>query len=165
MKTKKLVVVLATAVASLTAFWAVADSGHDGKSEQPVAFGDLPAAAQLTINTNAAGNPVSGVGMIKRHGGTYYDAKVTGADGTKNTVIVAADGTLVELRTEVALSTLSAPVQSTITAKANGGTINLVELETKDGHLLYEVTLTGPDGTKTEIHVGQDGSLLEHRHE
>ena len=150
-------------VMSLAAFLAVAGE-HDEKNEQPVVFGDLPAAVQLTINTNAAGNPVSHVGMTTRHGSKYYDAKVTGDGGAKNTIIVAADGALVELRTTVAWNTLPAPVQSAITTKANGGTVDLVELETKNGQLLYEVSMTTPDGTKMEIHVARDGSLLDRRH-
>jgi len=164
MKIKKYVAILAVAAASATAFLAVAGQG-DEKNEQPVAFADLPAAAQLTVNTNAAGSTVTQVGMTSRHGGTYYDAKVTDASGTKSTIIVAADGSLEELRTEVAWNTLPAAVQTTVTAKANGGTVDRVELEKKHGQLLYEVNLTGSDGEKMEIHVGQDGSLLHRGHD
>jgi hypothetical protein len=163
MKMKKIVAIIAVAVASATAFLAVAGE-RDEQNAKLVAFGDIPTAAQLTITTNAAGNAVSQVGMATRHGGTYYIAKVTGADGIKNTIIVAADGSLEELRTQVAWNALPTPVQSTITAKANGGTVDLVELESKHGQLIYEVNLTGSDGTKIEIHVAQDGSI-HHRHE
>lgn len=158
-------VILAIASASLTPFLAVADSERDGKSEQPVAFGDLPVAVQLTIKTNAAGNAVNHVVMGGRSARKDYEAKFTDADGAKNTIIVAADGALIERRTEVDWKTLPAAVQSTIKAKANGAKIDLVEMESKDGQQLrYEVHLTVGDGTKTEIHVGQDGSLRDHEH-
>lgn len=63
---------------------------------------------------------------------------------------------------KVKLEDCPAAVQQTIKDNAAGGTILEVEKETKkDGTVVYEAEVKKSDGTKVEIEVAADGTLIK----
>jgi len=66
---------------------------------------------------------------------------------------------------DVTISWNSVPVvvQSTIQAHMYGGTVGEVERETGRNGDVYEATVKGPDGQRSEVKVAQDGKLLKYK--
>ena len=81
---------------------ALAVSGcTDGKKESTVKFADCPTAVQKTIVDHAGGVQFSEVEQETKKGGrVVYEAKGKKADGKEIEIKVAADGSLVEFKSE-----------------------------------------------------------------
>jgi uncharacterized membrane protein YkoI len=62
---------------------------------------------------------------------------------------------------KVEMNALPASVQSTIQAKAKGGSVTELEKETKNGAVVYEAKVKASDGKMTKIKVSADGKLLK----
>lgn len=68
-----------------------------------------------------------------------------------------------ENEVEIALKDAPPAVQTTIYAQAQGAKIAEVEVETKEGKKVYEADIIKADGTKVEIAVSQNGTLLSRK--
>jgi hypothetical protein len=147
----KLAVVVAAAVSlALTA-----------SAEKKIARSALPPAVEKTVQAESQGATINGFVTESENGKTAYEAEMT-VNGHSKDLLIAKDGTLLEIEEEVALNSLPAAVQSALTAKAAGAKITKVESLTKKGKLVaYEgATLKG---TKAgEIQVGPNGEKLAH---
>jgi uncharacterized membrane protein YkoI len=86
-------VVCAAFVAGLLAYPAFLKADDDDKDE---AFKDLPAPVQKAITAAANGGAVGEIEAENEDGKVVYEADITGADGKKSEVTVAADGTVVK---------------------------------------------------------------------
>ena len=64
--------------------------------DQKVAWKDLPAPVQNAITAAANGGTVSEIESENEDGKVVYEADITGADGKKTEVKVAADGTVLK---------------------------------------------------------------------
>ncbi len=65
----------------------------------------------------------------------------------------------VEQEKQVSIEQAPAPVQATILAQANGGTVGEIETETENGRTIYEADVT-INGQEIEIKVASDGALV-----
>ena len=71
----------------------------EGKKEVTLKFADCPAAVQKTIMDHASGVQFSAVDQeTKKDGRVVYEAKGKKADGKKIEIKVAADGSLIEFK-------------------------------------------------------------------
>ena len=83
-------------------------------------------------------------------------------NGHSKDVLVAADGTVVEVEEQVVLDSLSADVKAGLQAKAGKGKILKVESLTKKGKLVAYEAKVDTGGKKSEVQVGPDGKPLDH---
>ncbi len=83
-------------------------------------------------------------------------------DGHSKDVLMAADGTIVEVEEQVTPDSLSAAVKAGLQAKAGKGKIVKVESLTKKGKLVAYEAQVETNGKKSEVQVGPDGKPLDH---
>ena len=83
-------------------------------------------------------------------------------NGHSKDVLIAADGTVVEIEEQVAPGSLSAEVKAGLQAKAGKGKIVKVESLTKKGKLVAYEAQVETNGKKSEVQVGPDGKPLAH---
>jgi len=58
------------------------------------------------------------------------------------------------------LDQLPPAVRATLEAQAQGCTIEEIEKETEDGNTVYSADIVKADGTKSEVKIAEDGTLL-----
>ena len=83
-------------------------------------------------------------------------------NGHSKDVLIAADGTVVEVEEQVTLDSLSPEVKAGLQAKAGKGKILKVESLTKKGKLVAYEAQVETNGKKSEVQVGPDGKPLAH---
>ena len=76
-------------------------------------------------------------------------------------VCIAATATIqiTDHEQELSIQQIPAPVQATVLAQANVGSIGEIEQETENGRTIYEADIT-IEGQQIEIKVAPDGTLL-----
>ena len=129
--------------------------------EKKLKRSELPAAVLKTVEQESQGATVSGYSSEMDHGQLVYEVAMR-VRGHGRDVLIAADGSVLEIEEEVALESLPAPVRDGLTQRAGAGTITKVESLTKRGILVaYEAHVR--TGAKwSEIQVGPDGTPLAH---
>ncbi|HUB67279.1 MAG TPA: hypothetical protein VL981_07340 [Candidatus Methylacidiphilales bacterium] len=90
----------ASVVAGLIATPGIVKAEDNDVDGQTVAWGDVPAAVQSTITSNANGGTVSEVEKETKGNAVVYEADVTGSNGKKFEIKVASDGTLIKVKTD-----------------------------------------------------------------
>jgi len=129
--------------------------------EKKIKRSDLPPAVEKTVAAESAGATIRGFSTEKEKGQTLYEAEMT-VNGHSKDVLIAADGTVVEVEEQVALDSLPADVKTGLQAKAGKGKILKVEsLTRKDKLVAYEAQVE-TNGKKSEVQVGPDGKPLDH---
>jgi len=129
--------------------------------EKHLKHADLPAAVQRTADEQSKGATVKGYSQETENGSVEYEVEMT-VNGHSRDVSIAADGSVVEIEEEVALSSLAAEVREGLQRLAGSGTIGKVESLTKQGSIVaYEAHVT-KEGKQSEIQVGPDGKPLAH---
>lgn len=129
--------------------------------EKKIKRSDLPPAVEKTVAAQSSGATIRGFSTEKEKGETLYELEMT-INGHSKDVLMAADGTVVEVEEQVAQDSLSAEVKAGLQAKACKGKILKVESITKKGKLVaYEAQVT-TSGKKSEVQVGPDGKPLDH---
>jgi len=83
-------------------------------------------------------------------------------NGHSRDLLIAADGTVVEVEEQVAFDSLSAEVRAGLQAKAGKGKILKVESLTKKDKLVAYEARVETDGKKSEVQVGPHGKPLDH---
>jgi hypothetical protein len=129
--------------------------------EKKIKRSDLPPAVEKTVAAQSAGATIRGFSTEKEKGQTFYEAEMM-VDGHSKDVLIAADGTIVEVEEQVALDSLSADVKAGLQAKAAKGKILKVESLTKKGKLVAYEAQVETNGKKSEVQVGPDGKPLDH---
>lgn len=129
--------------------------------EKKITRAALPAAVRKTVDAQSEGATVKGYSKEVEKGKTYYEAELMVSGHTKD-ILIDADGNVIEVEEEVALSSLPKTVQDGLALKAGKGKIAKVESLTKRNKLVaYEAQVT--NGTKrSEVQVGPDGKPLDH---
>jgi hypothetical protein len=129
--------------------------------EKKIKRSDLPPAVEKTVAAQSAGATIRGFSTEKEKGQTFYEAEMM-VDGHSKDVLIATDGTIVEVEEQVALDSLSADVKAGLQAKAAKGKILKVESLTKKGKLVAYEAQVETNGKKSEVQVGPDGKPLNH---
>jgi uncharacterized membrane protein YkoI len=70
------------------------------ENKQKVAMTDLPTAVQKTIEDNLAGGTVTEIAKGTKDGKTFYEAQVQKSGGEKAEIMIAEDGTLINVGKE-----------------------------------------------------------------
>jgi hypothetical protein len=122
---------------------------------------DLPPAVEKAVVEQSKGGSIRGFEEEKQGGQTLYEVKLM-ANGRKKNVLMAADGTVVEVEEEIPAESLSAAVREGLQAKAANGQVVKVKTITKKGKLVAYEAKVMTNGKKSEIQVGPDGKPLDH---
>jgi hypothetical protein len=93
-------IICSTIIAGLLAFPALVKGEDTDKDGQKVELKDLPVAVQNTITGNLNGGTLTELEKETKGGVVTYEADVTGADGKKTEIKVAADGTLIKAKAD-----------------------------------------------------------------
>jgi hypothetical protein len=129
--------------------------------EKKIKRSDLPPAVEKTVAAQSAGATIRGFSSEVENGRTLYEAEMM-VSGHSKDVLMAADGSIVEVEEQVVLDSLSADVKAGLQTKAGKGKILKVESLTKKGKLVAYEAKVDTNGKKTEVQVGPDGKPLDH---
>ena len=129
--------------------------------EKKLKRSELPAAVLKTVEQESQGATVSGYSSEMDHGQLVYEVAMR-VRGHGRDVLIAADGSVLEIEEEVALESLPAPVRDGLTQRAGAGTITKVESLTKRGILVAYEAQVRTGAKRSEIQVGPDGTPLAH---
>src|SRR5258708_22089319 len=135
--------------------------GTASAQEKKIKRSDLPPAVEKTVAAKSEGATIKGFSTEKEKGETFYEAEMT-VNGHSKDVLIAVDGTVVEVEEQVVLDSLSADVKAGLQAKAGKGKILKVESLTKKGKLVAYEAQVETNGKKSEVQVGPDGKPLDH---
>jgi hypothetical protein len=129
--------------------------------EKKIKRSDLPPAVEKTVAAQSAGATIRGFSSEVENGQTLYEAELM-VHGHSKDVLMAADGSIVEVEEQVALDSLSPEVKAGLQAKAGKGKILKVESITKKNKLVAYEAKVDTGGKKSEVQVGPDGKPLDH---
>jgi hypothetical protein len=129
--------------------------------EKKIKRSDLPPAVEKTVAAESRGATIKGFSTEIEKGETFYEAEMM-VNGHSKDVLIAADGTVVEIEEQVVLDALSADVRVALQSKAGKGKILKVESLTKKGKLVAYEAQVDTNGKKSEIQVGPHGKPLDH---
>jgi hypothetical protein len=135
------------------------ENKKDEKAEKKIALKDLPKAVQQTVQEQSKGAQIVGIGKEVENGKTSYEVEMK-INGHAKDIEIDADGILVEVEEEVALTSLSPAVQLEINKSAGKGKILKLESLTKDSQLKGYEAMVETAGKKAEIAMTPDGKLL-----
>ena len=129
--------------------------------EKKIKRSDLPPAVEKTVAAQSTGATIRGFSTEKEKDQTLYEAEMT-VSGHSKDILMAADGSIVEVEEQVALDSLSPEVQAGLQAKAGKGKILKIESLTKKDKLVAYEAVVETNGKKSEVQVGPDGKPLAH---
>jgi hypothetical protein len=135
-------------------------AGSASAQEKKIKRSDLPPAVEKTVAAQSEGATIRGFSTEKEKGQTFYEAEMM-VNGHSKDVLIAADGTVVEIEEQVVLDSLSAEVKAGLRTKAGKGKILKVESLTKKGKLVAYEAQVDTNGKKSEVQVGPDGKPLD----
>src|SRR6266852_2785370 len=92
-------------------------AGSASAQEKKIKRSDLPPAVEKTVAAQSAGATIRGFSTEKEKGQTLYEAEMM-VNGHSKDVLIAADGSIVEVEEQVALDSLSPEVKAGLQAKA-----------------------------------------------
>ena len=135
-------------------------AGSASAQEKKIKRSDLPPAVEKTVAAESTGATIKGFSTEKEKGETFYEAEMM-VNGHSKDVLIATDGTVVEIEEQVVLDSLSAEVKAGLRTKAGKGKILKVESLTKKGKLVAYEAQVDTNGKKSEVQVGPDGKPLD----
>src|SRR6267154_1646446 len=97
-------------------------AGFASAQEKKIKRSDLPPAVEKTVAAQSAGAAIRGFSTEKEKGQTFYEAEMM-VNGHSRDLLIAADGTVVEVEEQVAFDSLSPEVRAGLQAKAGKGKI------------------------------------------
>ncbi len=86
-------------------------AGTASAQEKKIKRSDLPPAVEKTVAAQSVGATIRGFSTEKEKGETFYEAEMM-VNGHSKDVLIAADGTVVEVEEQVVLDSLSAEVKA-----------------------------------------------------
>lgn len=134
---------------------------HAQDKEKKIRRSELPPPVEKTVAVQSAGATVRGFSKEEEKGKLYYEAEMT-VNGHSKDVLIAPDGTVVEIEEEVAFDSLSPDVKSGLQARSGASKIKKVESITKHDKLVAYEAVVVNNGKESEVQVGPDGKPLEH---
>jgi hypothetical protein len=66
---------------------------------------------------------------------------------------------------KTSMAEVPASVRATLEKESKGGKVTEVEKETKNGKTVYSADITGADGKKWDVVVGEDGKMISKKAE
>ena len=121
-------------------------------NEKKVKLADLPPAVQTSVDSQAAGNTVTGFTKDTVDGNTLYKANLV-VDGRARVITIAPDGTVSSVQNEIAWESVPADIQTTLTKAAGKGKLSDFSSVSTDGKIVsYNATLD-TKGNKDRISV------------
>ena len=136
-------------------------AGTASAQEKKIKRSDLPPAVEKTVAAQSEGATIKGFSTEKEKGQTLYEVEMT-VNGHSKDILIAADGSIVEVKEQVALDSLSPEVKAGLQAKAGKGKLVKVESLTKKDKLVAYEAQVDTNGKKSEVQVGPDGKALDH---
>jgi uncharacterized membrane protein YkoI len=136
-------------------------AGTASAQEKKIKRSDLPPAVEKTVAAQSEGATIKGFSTEKEKGQTLYEVEMT-VNGHSKDILIAADGSIVEVEEQVALDSLSPEVKAGLQAKAGKGKLVKVESLTKKDKLVAYEAQVDTNGKKSEVQVGPDGKALDH---
>jgi uncharacterized membrane protein YkoI len=136
-------------------------AGTASAQEKKIKRSELPPAVEKTVAAQSAGATIRGFSSEVENGQTLYEAEMM-VNGHSKDILMAADGSIVEVEEQVALDSLPAAVKTGLQAKAGKGKILTVESITKKDKLVAYEAHVDMNGKKSEVQVGPDGKPLDH---
>lgn len=131
-------------------------------SEKKIKKSELPAVVQKAADEQSKGATVRGYSQEVENGKTLYEVELT-VNGHSKDVSLDAHGKVVEIEEEVALDSLPGAVRKGLADQARGAKIGKVESLTKNDKLVAYEAQVVKGGKRSEIQVGADGKLLNHK--
>lgn len=136
-----------------------AGEGHGEDQEKRVKMENLPAAVQQTVREQSKGATIRGLARESKNGVTNYEVELK-VNGHSKDVLIAPDGTVVEIEEQVTLDSLPTAVRATIEQNAGGGQIGVIESLTKGGAVVAYEAHIRKAGRSQEIKVDPSGQLI-----
>jgi uncharacterized membrane protein YkoI len=136
-------------------------AGTASAQEKKIKRSDLPPAVEKTVAAQSNAATIRGFSTEKENGQTLYEVEMT-VNGHSKDILMAGDGSIVEIEEQVALDSVSPEVKAGLQAKASKGKILKVESLTKNGKLVAYEAQVDTNGKKSEVQVGPDGKPLDH---
>lgn len=133
--------------------------GAEKEQKNAASLDRLPAPALKTARKQTAGALVRSVSKEVEDGRTVYEIETT-VNGHGRDMIIAADGTLMVVETEMVLDSLAAVVRSSIVEHAGRAKIVRVESVELTGTLSHYEALVRTGRRESEIKVRPDGQLF-----
>jgi uncharacterized membrane protein YkoI len=130
---------------------------HDKKLKRS----ELPPAVQKTADQESQGATIRGYSSETENGQLVYEVEMT-SHGHGRDVLIAADGSVLEIEEEVALDSLPAAVRDGLKQLAGQGKITKVESLTKHGAIVAYEAQVRTGNKRSEVQVGPDGKPLAH---
>src|SRR5260370_38072380 len=86
-------------------------AGSASAQEKKIQRSELPPAVEKTVAAQRESATIRGFSTEKEKGQTFYEVEMT-VNGHSKDVLIASDGTIVEIEEQVALDSLSAEVKA-----------------------------------------------------
>lgn len=131
-----------------------------GGQESRIKMKDLPAAVQQTVREQSKGATIRGLSREVENGETNYEVELR-VNGHNRDVLIAPNGTVVEVEEQVTLDSLPAVVRTAIEQNAAGGRTVLVESLTKGGTLMWYEAHIKKAGKSREVKINPEGQLVK----
>jgi uncharacterized membrane protein YkoI len=129
--------------------------------EKRIKRSDLPLAVQRSVVEQSGGATIRGFSKEGENGRTLYEVHLT-VNGHSKDVLMAPDGTVVELEEQVEIESLPPAVAAGLQIRAGDGKLSKVETLTKKGKLVAYEAQVLTKGKKSEVQVDPDGRPLDH---
>jgi uncharacterized membrane protein YkoI len=120
---------------------------------------ELPAAVERTVAQQSQGATIHGFSTEKENGKTVYEMELT-VNGHGKDILMDAEGNVLEVEEEVALTSLPAAVQTGLAQAAGTGKIVKVESLTKQNQLVAYEAIVQSGKSRREVQVGAKGQRL-----
>ncbi|MBI1763883.1 MAG: hypothetical protein HYR56_20860 [Acidobacteria bacterium] len=120
---------------------------------------NLPPAVQQTVKEQSKGAKVRGLSKELEQGKTVYELE-TISNGQTRDLLIDADGKVIEIEEQMALTALPPAVKDAIVKQAGKGRIVRVEAVTKDGKLEFYEAQVRRLGKLGEIKVSPEGQPI-----
>ena len=121
-------------------------------NEKKVKLADLPPAVQTSVDSQAAGNTVTGFTKDTVDGNTLYKANLV-VDGHARVVTINSDGTVASVENEIAWESVPADIQTTLTKAAGKGKLSDFSSVSTDGKIVSYNAMLDTKGNKDRISV------------
>ena len=125
------------------------------RADEKIRKSDLPAAVRAAVDAETRGATVKGYGRERENGQTFYEVE-TVLSGRTRDLLFDANGRLVEVEEEIAVSSAPAAVKSALESR---GKLVRFEKVTRGARVTYEGVVE-KKGKKTEVAVDADGKVL-----
>lgn len=128
------------------------------KEDAPIALEKTPPAVQAAIAKTLAGQKPDKIVMEDEDGKQIYEVTFH-VNGQERSADITPAGDVLELESDLAVTSLPAPVTSAILKKYPGAKIGEASDVSANGAQFYEAGIKLADGSEHELQVSADGAI------